>query len=196
MGINKYQKALGDFAENKFSYMLKDNRYFAYRTKSETGKQPVDIIAFKKGKLMLVDIKHLQADKTSFDFSRIENNQLLSLEYACKVLQIDMRDIDYRFKTKEDIIKSCEEYVLGFVIAQDVSFENTEKERYKTCIEVNTTLIDIQVNNVLKEYFLKTKTKLLKLMFIDYKIILDKVIKGEKSINLKDPRIVDIIEVL
>lgn len=58
------------------------NGYWSYITPKKISGQPVDIIAMKGNINWLVDAKHLIADKKSFAFSRIESNQMDSLNYA------------------------------------------------------------------------------------------------------------------
>lgn len=86
--MEKKQIELGDETELAVSLLFKENGFWCHILSKKLGGQPVDIVAGKgipnstNCKLWLVDAKHLEEDKKSFPFSRIEPNQKTTLFYA------------------------------------------------------------------------------------------------------------------
>lgn len=76
------QQIEGDKTEAIIAKVFKEKGYWAYITPRKVNGQPVDIIAMKDGVNWLVDAKHLEENKKSFPFSRVEANQIDSLTYA------------------------------------------------------------------------------------------------------------------
>lgn len=200
---NKIKNKLGKTSENYLEKVFKQNKYFAYKTTSETGKQPVDFIGFKKDKILFVDIKHLDHTKKSFDFSRIELNQLTSMEYASKCLDYNMNDINNLITNRESVIKDVlnNKLIMGFIIVYDLLKDNSnyllkKDNLYKDDVSnliKNSAVVD---KELLQQYFLKNDVKSIAILFISYKIIYNKLLKGEKSIKLDDDKVVSIIDVL
>lgn len=200
---NKIKNKLGKTSENYLEKVFKQNKYFAYKTTSETGKQPVDFIGFKKDKILFVDIKHLDHTKKSFDFSRIELNQLTSMEYASKCLDYNMNDINNLITNRESVIKDVlnNKLIMGFIIVYDLLKDNSnyllkKDNLYKDDVSnliKNSAVVD---KELLQQYFLKNDVKSIAILFISYKIIYNKLLKGEKSIRLDDDKVVSIIDVL
>lgn len=73
---------IGDEYEDKVIEMLHDSGHWVYHVPKKVSGQPVDIIAAKGSKLMLVDAKHVRYKDVSFKFDRIEPNQWSSMGYA------------------------------------------------------------------------------------------------------------------
>ena len=77
------QQIKGDQTEKLIAIeCFKKNGYWAYITPKKVNGQPVDIIALKNNIIWLVDAKHIREGEKSFPFSRIEPNQIDSLNYA------------------------------------------------------------------------------------------------------------------
>lgn len=65
--------------------------YWSYIMPKKVNGQPCDIVATKGGKrsiIWLVDAKHVEEEKVSFTFDRIEPNQLSSFDYATNFAKI------------------------------------------------------------------------------------------------------------
>lgn len=83
--MNSKQLQVGNSSEEAICQLLKKYRFWAHIMQKSTSGQPVDIVALRggqKGDKWLIDAKHLEKDKKSFPFSRIEANQVVSLDYA------------------------------------------------------------------------------------------------------------------
>lgn len=81
--IKSKQLQVGNDAERFVKEIFKNFGFWAYNTpKSKDGSQPVDIVAMKNNINWLLDVKHVRTEEISFDFSRIEANQLTCMDYA------------------------------------------------------------------------------------------------------------------
>ena len=80
--MNSKQLEVGDETEKEIGKLFKKNGYWCYITNHKLSGQPVDIIALKQNHNWLVDGKHLEEGNKSFPFSRIEPNQLTTMDYA------------------------------------------------------------------------------------------------------------------
>lgn len=81
--IKSKQLQVGNDAERFVKDIFKKYGFWAYNTpKSKDGSQPVDIVAMKDNINWLLDVKHVRTEEISFDFSRIEANQLTCMDYA------------------------------------------------------------------------------------------------------------------
>lgn len=93
--MGQKQGDLGRNSENLLADFFQQNRYWALIIPRGVGGQPFDIIARYKNKeiglddVWFVDSKHLEEKKVSFDFNRIEPNQISSMEYAKYFCGID-----------------------------------------------------------------------------------------------------------
>lgn len=76
------QNIVGDSTENNIANFLRENGYWAYVLPKKVGGQPFDIIACRYDDIWFVDAKHLEKEKASFTFDRIEPNQKTSMSYA------------------------------------------------------------------------------------------------------------------
>lgn len=76
------QLEFGNETEDKVALLFKKKHYWSYITPKKLGGQPVDIIAISDKGKWLVDAKHLEETEKSFPFSRIEANQLTTMQYA------------------------------------------------------------------------------------------------------------------
>lgn len=79
---NKKQIDIGDETEIAIGKIFQKNGYWCHIFQKKVSGQPVDIIAIKENINWLIDAKHLEENKKSFPFSRIEMNQIESLTYA------------------------------------------------------------------------------------------------------------------
>lgn len=112
----------GDLAESSAESYFHKYGYWAYILPKKIGGQPFDLIACRKNDTWFVDVKHLERDKASFTFDRVEPNQWSSMMYAKKVADIenlgfvimwerdlsDLYFLEYEtaYKLKNDGIKS------------------------------------------------------------------------------------------
>lgn len=72
----------GNSAETLVANFFAERGYWAsVFQKRKDGSQPVDIVAMKENYNWLIDAKYVEND-ISFPFSRIEPNQITSLDYA------------------------------------------------------------------------------------------------------------------
>lgn len=82
------QTKLGKSTETIIAQYFKSKRYWAFIIPKSINGQPFDVIALRHSDIWLVDVKHLEEDKASFSFSRIEPNQITSMNYAKKYSEI------------------------------------------------------------------------------------------------------------
>lgn len=68
--------------EKEFCKILQQQGYWAHNFEYSQGGQPCDIVAIKDDKALLIDVKHCEGDRFTFD--RIEPNQRTCFEYANK----------------------------------------------------------------------------------------------------------------
>ena len=77
------QQIVGDATETIIAdFLNKEKGYWAYILPKKVGGQPFDIIACRCNSVWMVDAKHLESEKASFSFDRIEPNQKTSMMYA------------------------------------------------------------------------------------------------------------------
>lgn len=76
------QLILGNKVEQCIAKIFKENKYWAYIIPKKISGQPFDVIACRKNTNWFIDAKHLESDKASFPFDRIEPNQRTSMGYA------------------------------------------------------------------------------------------------------------------
>lgn len=82
------QNVLGRNTEQNVAEFFKKYYYWAFIIPKKIGGQPFDIIARKENSVWFIDAKHLEKDKASFPFDRIEPNQITSMNYAYKFANI------------------------------------------------------------------------------------------------------------
>ena len=80
--MKSVQNIVGDSTENYTANFLRENGYWAYILPKKVGGQPFDIIACRCDDIWFLDAKHLEKEKASFSFERIEPNQKTSMSYA------------------------------------------------------------------------------------------------------------------
>lgn len=97
----KKQNIVGKQAEFNVASLFKKNKYWALNIPKTVAGQPFDIIACKEDIAWLVDVKHLEANKASFAFERIEPNQRTSMSYA-KVLA-KMKNLGFVIEWERDV---------------------------------------------------------------------------------------------
>lgn len=83
------ENALGKRAEKYVEHFFKSKRYWAFLIPKGVNGQPFDLIARHKDDIWFVDVKHVEKDKASFAFERIEPNQITSMKYAQKIARIE-----------------------------------------------------------------------------------------------------------
>ena len=93
--MGQKQSDLGRKSEDIICSFFQQHRYWALAIPRGIGGQPFDIIGRFKNKelgiddVWFIDAKHLEENKVSFDFNRIEPNQISSMEYAKYFCGID-----------------------------------------------------------------------------------------------------------
>lgn len=98
------QNIVGDSTEQFIANFLRENGYWAYILPKKVGGQPFDIIACRYNNIWFVDAKHLEKEKASFTFDRIEPNQKTSMLYAQQFAHIsNMGFIIYWERTPEKL---------------------------------------------------------------------------------------------
>ncbi len=80
--MGNVQNIVGNSTEDYIANFLRENGYWAYILPKKAGGQPFDIIACRYDDVWFVDAKHLEKEKASFTFDRIEPNQKTSMLYA------------------------------------------------------------------------------------------------------------------
>lgn len=83
------QNDLGRKSEVKVCSFFGNKKYMAYAIPKGINGQPFDVFAHRKQYSWYVDVKHLEDNKFSFPFSRIEPNQITSMKYAKYVAEMD-----------------------------------------------------------------------------------------------------------
>jgi hypothetical protein len=87
------QNDAGTKAEVAVRDFFAERRYWSFLIPKSRDGQPFDLIARKDSKnykdIWFIDAKHLEENKVSFAFSRIEPNQISSMEYAKYFCGID-----------------------------------------------------------------------------------------------------------
>lgn len=79
---NNVQNIVGNSTELFIANFLRENGYWAYVVPKKVGGQPCDVIACRYNNVWLIDAKHLEKEKASFSFERIEPNQKTAMRYA------------------------------------------------------------------------------------------------------------------
>lgn len=85
------QNIVGNATENEIAKLFKEHKYLAFIIPKKIGGQPFDIIGCNKNNVWLIDAKHLESNKASFPFERIEPNQRTSMKYAEIVTGIETK---------------------------------------------------------------------------------------------------------
>lgn len=99
MAVNQeLQDRNGKGTEKFVSKTLKKFGYWAYNMPPKVNGQPCDVVGAKGGKrtiVWLVDAKHVEVDKISFTFDRIEANQISSMAYAIQFAKINAENVGF-----------------------------------------------------------------------------------------------------
>lgn len=86
------QMEVGSATEKFVAKTLKKYGYWVYIIPKKVNGQPCDIVAGKGGKKTMmwnVDAKHVEEQKTSFSFDRIEPNQISSFGYSSSFAKLE-----------------------------------------------------------------------------------------------------------
>ena len=94
----KIQNEIGRKTEKEAAIFFKKHKYLAIPIPKSVNGQPFDIIASRKRDTWFLDVKHLESDKVSFPFSRIESNQITSMNYASIVSKISSDRLGFSIK--------------------------------------------------------------------------------------------------
>lgn len=76
------QIKIGTQFEKNLAKLLQKYKFWVYNMPVKTNGQPCDIVAIRKNIAFLIDSKHVDTNKVSFTFDRIEPNQIAALAYA------------------------------------------------------------------------------------------------------------------
>lgn len=98
MANQELQDRNGKGTEKFIAKTLKKHGYWAYNMPMKTTGQPCDLVGIKGGKrtiAWLIDGKHVEADKISFTFDRIEPNQSSSMAYATQFSKISTEYVGF-----------------------------------------------------------------------------------------------------
>lgn len=98
--MNREQEKIGRETEKEVAKYLKELRYYALIIPKTVHGQPVDMIFGKNNIVWFVDIKHLENNKASFPFDRIESNQETAMQYA-KIIS-NMTNLGFVIKWERD----------------------------------------------------------------------------------------------
>ena len=102
--MGNVQNIVGNSTENFIANFLRENGYWAYILPKKVGGQPFDIIACRCDDIWCGDAKHLEEEKASFSFERIEPNQKTSMSYAQNFAHItNMGFVIYWERTPEKL---------------------------------------------------------------------------------------------
>lgn len=99
--MNSKQLQYGNATEEGVGKLFQRNGYWCYITQHKLGGQPVDIIALKENHNWLVDAKHLEKGIKSFPFSRIEPNQITTMDYATNFAHI--KNVGFVIGSEDDL---------------------------------------------------------------------------------------------
>ena len=130
--MNNKRNILGNKAEEETTKLLTSYGYWAFNIPKGVKGQPFDIIACKENVNWFVDVKHLENNKLSFDFNRIEPNQLTSMNYAKNfsniknlgfVIRVDRDCCGFLFLHYDELINMQEKGLKSVKIADLKNFE-------------------------------------------------------------------------
>ena len=80
--VKSKQLQVGNATEERLARYFQSMGFWVYILPKKIGGQPFDIIAGRNREAWFVDAKHLEASEASFDFKRIEPNQITSMKMA------------------------------------------------------------------------------------------------------------------
>ena len=96
------QMTNGNRAERDIGLLFKKHGFWAHTfAKSQSGSQPVDVVAIRENECWLLDVKHIRKEEVSFPFVRIEPNQWSCLDYARNFAKIKNVGIAVRHENDE-----------------------------------------------------------------------------------------------
>ena len=100
MALEEYKDKNGKGTEKFVCKVLKKYGYWAYNIPMKTNGQPFDIVSAKglgEGKMMcwFADAKHVEENKVSFTFDRIEPNQITSMSYITQFAKVDANYVGF-----------------------------------------------------------------------------------------------------
>lgn len=91
--------SIGNSKEQDVCNLFRTHGYWAHAfAKGRSGSQPVDIVAVRGGKTVIVwllDAKNVRKEEPSFSLSRIEPNQWATLAYAHDFAKIDLKYLGF-----------------------------------------------------------------------------------------------------
>lgn len=131
---NSKQLQVGNATEQKVANLFNRYGYWVHiLQKGKDGGQPVDIVAIKNNVNWLIDAKNIE-EEISFPFSRIESNQITSLDYALNFAGIKKVGFAIYFKRFDKI------YYLPYIKFIKLKEEKRKSVRYDELYEMEAYL--------------------------------------------------------
>nr|DAR59166.1 MAG TPA: recombination protein [Caudoviricetes sp.] len=141
--MKSVQNIVGDSTENYTANFLRENGYWAYILPKKVGGQPFDIIACRCDDIWFLDAKHLEKEKASFSFERIEPNQKTSMSYAQNFAHItNMGFVIYWERTPETLYFLPYERVRKMEADGQKSVKIEELNEFKVVLEYASDSIE------------------------------------------------------
>lgn len=141
--MKSVQNIVGDSTENYTANFLRENGYWAYILPKKVGGQPFDIIACRCDDIWFLDAKHLEKEKASFSFERIEPNQKTSMSYAQNFAHItNMGFVIYWERNPETLYFLPYERVLRMEAGGQKSVKIEELNEFKVVLEYASDSIE------------------------------------------------------
>lgn len=141
--MKSVQNIVGDSTENYTANFLRENGYWAYILPKKVGGQPFDIIACRCDDIWFLDAKHLEKEKASFSFERIEPNQKTSMSYAQNFAHItNMGFVIYWERNPETLYFLPYERVLRMEASGQKSVKIEELNEFKVVLEYASDSIE------------------------------------------------------
>lgn len=141
--MKSVQNIVGDSTENYTANFLRENGYWAYILPKKVGGQPFDIIACRCDDIWFLDAKHLEKEKASFSFERIEPNQKTSMSYAQNFAHItNMGFVIYWERNPETLYFLPYERVVRMEAGGQKSVKIEELNEFKVVLEYASDSIE------------------------------------------------------
>ena len=131
------QNELGRKSEEFVAKYLENFRYWSLIVQASVDGQPFDLISRRKNDVWFLDAKHLEKNKKSFPFSRIEANQITSMQYARIVAEID-KGMGFAIVWENDL-KNI--YYLSYDMYLKMVFEGKKSVKIETLPKLGDLII-------------------------------------------------------
>lgn len=126
----------GNETEKLVCEMFKKYGYWSHiLQKGKDGGQPCDVVAMKENINWQIDAKHVE-DEISFPFSRIESNQITSMDYAMNFSKIKNLGFAIYFERFNKL------YFMHFLKYLELKNQKRKSVRYDELVEMEEVLND------------------------------------------------------